>query len=369
MTEFRKKHTEIRINGRVAVGGNSVVLGRVRLLDESYTEGAILCMRGGERIDRKMLLLCPPIAVVIICGEAATSLSEICSLGVPCLVVDEGEARCEVCKNKVALVDTEKGLLMLDPSIDTLGEYSSKASNLSRQLKGRGGVPLACPVGKIIKDVRADRRCFHGVEHYLVESPMINDCGGRREKDTFDSVLGFWERFYPELLMINVAIPNVNDGSERGFCELIESVYRAALYGSLAISLSGFNSESELSHALRLFHKTFCILEAEGREFNSYLPRGITISAPIWLMRPSPVTNPDFLLFDIDSLLPSIFSLSIDEILKKEKVLKKELFSLFERYFLNLAPRCEVYLKAEQFLDTSVLSDLARLVDAKAVFV
>ena len=110
------------------------------------------------------------------------------------------------------------------------------------------------------------------------------------------------------------------------------------------------------------------MLEAEGREFNGYLPRGITISSPLWLMRPSPVTNPDFLILDLDSLLPSLFSLSVDSILKKEKNLKKELFSVLERYFLTLAPRCELYIKTSHFLNSRLLCDLTRLANVKVVF-
>ena len=351
---FRKKNSEIRINGRVAVCGNSAVLGRVRFFDESYTEGSILCVRGREALDCEALLLCPPIAIVVICDEDTSFLGEICSIGVPCLTVEESALVCELFKNKVALVDTERGVLMLDPSIDTLEYYSRKKKGAS--------LSLSCSVGRILSDVNVEKKSFEGVEYF------ITDISSLGERDAFESAVGAWEKFCPELLVLELSVPKDVESGERAFCEYVENIYRAALYGSFAISLSGFDTENELSVALRLLHKTFCILEAEGREFNAYLPRGITVSAPIWLMRASPVTNPDFLILDIDVLLPALFSLSVESICLKEKALKKELLAVFESYFLSFAPRCDVYIKTKHFLNTDFLRDLARLADIKVVF-
>ena len=64
----------------------------------------------------------------------------------------------------------------------------------------------------------------------------------------------------------------------------------------------------------------------------------------------------------------SLFSTSADNIIKKEKALKKELLTIFERYFSSFAPRCDIYLRTERFSNTSLLCDLARLSKAKAVF-
>ena len=253
------------------------------------------------------------------------------------------------------IIDTEHGILTLDPSLDTLGAYSAS--------KQKGAIAsFDCSRGKIIKELDVQKSAVENFDYYLSSASIL------QSEDVFESAVGLWERLCPELLILDVAVPNGAENEARVFSERIEELYRAALYGSLAISLSGFDCESELTDALRLLHKAFCILEAEGREFNSYLPRGITVSSPIWLTRPSPVTNPDFLLFDIDTLLPSLFSLTPDEIIKKEKALKKELLSAFERYFLNFAPYCEIFIKSERFFNTSFMRELVRFTNAKAVF-
>ena len=354
MANFNKISSEMRINGRVAVGSSRAVLGKIRCFDESYTEGSILCVRSNEHVDRETLLICPPVAIIVFCEDSAVSLGELCSLGVPCLVLDECEIQYDSCKNKVALIDSERGMLMLDPSIDTLESYSSPK-------KKNASTSLDCAVGTVLNDIKIKKRS--AAEYYFISASVLDNC------DAFECSVELWEALCPELLLFDVCVPKGTEREERIFCERIEELYRAALYGSFAISLSGFDCESELAHGMHLLHKIFCMLEAEGREFNGYLPRGISISSPLWLMRSSPVTNPDFLIFDLDSLLPSLFSLSPEQIIKKEKALKKELFSVLERYFSTFAPRCDIFLKTEYFLDTSLLRDLVRFVNVKAVFV
>lgn len=353
MAKLKGCDSEMRVSGKMAVGGE-VVLGRVRFFDESYTEGAILCVRDGERIDRETLSLCPPIAVIVFGYDVARCLGELCSLGVPCMVLDEDEVHYALCKNKVALIDSERGILTLDPSLDTLELYSS--------LKARGDCQrLDCAVGGVLESAEIANAGAHRLDYYFAPSSALGE-------DIPESAITLWERLCPELLVIDVTVPQNRDGDERKFCESVESIFKAALYGSLAISLSGFDCESDLAYAMRLLHKTFCMLESEGREFNAYLPRGVLLSSPLWLMSPSPVTNPDFLILDLDLLLPSLFSLTAEQIIKKEKALKKELFSLLERYFVHFSPRCDIYLKTKRFVNTPLLRELVRLANVKVVF-
>ena len=349
---FRKKNSEIIISGRVLSGRGLSAFGRVKFFDESYTEGSILCVRGGDALDRDALLLCPPIAVALF-SDGINDLNEILSLGVPCLLLDGLSESCEQFKGRAALVDAERGVMMLDPSIDTLELYSAKSK---KQL-----LASEITVGEIIKDVNSSKNRFLRAEYCVADASLLNG-------DALDLAVRLWERSCPELLIFDASAPTDDEKSERAFFELAESIYRAALYGSIAISVSDFDGDRELLSAMRILHKAFCVLEAEGREFNAYLPRGITVSSPIWLMKKSPVENPDFLIFNLDALLTSLFSTSADNIIKKEKALKKELLTIFERYFSSFAPRCDIYLRTECFSNTSLLRDLARLSKAKAVF-
>ena len=185
----------------------------------------------------------------------------------------------------------------------------------------------------------------------------------------FESAVSLWETLCPETFTVELRVPKGADSDARDFSLRAEELFRAALYGSFSVSLCGFDCESELSFALRLLHEVFCLLEAEGREFNGYLPRGVSFSSPLWLMRPSPVTNPDFIVFDLDSLLPSLFALSFEEIIKNEKNIKKELFAVLEYYFSRFAPRCDIFLKTKYFSSTLLLRDLVRFANVKTVFV
>ena len=359
LANFSKMNSEKRISGRVISRKKSAVLGRIRFFDESYREGCVLCVRKKEEleaIDKDMLLLCPPLAIVLLDDEWDLSFEELDLPDVACLALDKVDFGRDFLKNKVALIDCGRGILIIDPSIDTLEAYSSSKNK-------KEAVEFSCASGKILQDFDIKSKLNkENYEYFLVSSSAF-------ESDLlFDGAVDLWESACPELLIFDVSVPNNGDGGERIFCEKIENLFRAALYGSFALSISKFSCESELVFAMRLLHKTFCMLEAEGREFNGYLPKGITFSSPLWLMRPSPVTNPDFLILDLDTLLPSFFSLSFSEIIKKEKALKKELLSIFERYFANFAPHCDVFLKTQLFSNTSILRDLVRLGRVKVLF-
>ena len=356
MGDFRRFCAEKRAIGKVALGGG-IVLGRIKFFDESYTEGSILCVRGGERIDRETLLLCPPLAVVVFCRDSTDFIGELCTLGVPCIVMNDGELCYESCKNSIALVDADQGILTVAPSIETLNFYSSK-----ERRDGKVFI-MGCEQGRILQGFGSSVQRSAGIEHYLTSDKSL--CFG---ESFFESALSLWERLKPDTLTVELHVPCGNEVSEREFFERVFELYRAALYGSFALSLVGFDCEDELCSAFALLHKAFCALESECREFNGLMPRGMTLASPIWLFRHLPVSSPDFVIFDIDRLLPSLFSLTPEEIIKKEKALKKELLLLLERYFNDLAPHCDIMLKTKIFARSQILFDLARFSNAKIIY-
>ena len=355
MSNFDGYNSEKRFKGQVAVGGKGALIGRISFFDEGYTEGSILCVIEGQNIDCAALLLCPPLAVIAVCVGSGEGIGGLCCLGVPCIVMDGDVEINKSCRNKIALIDTERGILTLEPSIETLNFYSDEKS------KG-ASYKLACPVGYALNltDERLQRIEF---EHFLVSEGTL--CAGA---GFFENAVALWEACCPELLVIDMKVPGEGEGEARLFSERIEELFCASLYGSFALALSGFFCEEELGVAIKLLHKAFCLLEAEGREFNGYIPRGIIFSSPLWLTRASPVTNPDFIIFDLDLLLPALFSLDAEQIIKKEKLLKKELFLVFERYLTNFAPRCEIYIKTKAFYGTRLLCELTKNADIKLVF-
>lgn len=355
LSRFDGLNSERRFAGRTAVCGAETVIGRISFFDEGYTEGSVLLLYGDEQIERASLLLRPPIAIVVVCCGEGESFGDLCTLGVPCMMLEWEESLGRGCKNKVALIDTERGIFTLDPSIDTINFYSKDKSKDSAR-----GVP--CAEGRRI---RHRGEGIHGAdfEHFLVSSEIICEGGG-----FFESAVALWEERCPELMTVEMRVPDGSESSAHRFSEQVEELFRASLYGSFALAVSDFFCEEELCRALKLLHKAFCVLEAEGREFNGYIPRGLIFSSPLWLARPCPVTNPDFIIFDLDSLLPRLFGLDAEQIIKKEKALKKELFGVFERYFVSFMPRCEIYAKAESFFGTRLLQELVKALDIKIAY-
>ena len=355
MSKFDDYNSEKRIMGRVAVGGNGVLIGRISFFDEGYTKDSILCVCDKDRVDNSSLLLYPPIAIVVICCDNWESIGTFCALGVPCIVLNQDETLSKACKNKIALIDTEKGILTLDPSIDTINFYSVKKSK---------EVPyqLACKTGTVLSVQKENIRGL-AFERLLVSSEVF--CRG---ESFFESAVSLWEDSCPELLILDMKIPKSGEREARRFEEQVEELFCASLYGTFALALSDFSCEDEITYAIKLLHKSFCLLEAEGREFNGYIPRGLVFSSPLWLMRVSPVVNPDFIILDLDKLLPAIFSLDSEQIIKKEKLLKKELFGVLERYLTNFAPRCDIYLKAKDLFGSRLLQEIVKSANIKIVF-
>ena len=350
--------SEKRLCCRVAVGCRDAVIGKINFFDESYTEGSILCVRGGEECDFSQLLFCPPIAVVILNCAKSSSIGLFCSLGVPCILLEEGELSDGAFKNRVALIDTERGIITFDPSIETLNFYS-------KDFRREGGfLRFGCEKGRFL-EVLSDSNLKNDedtVENYLIPSRLLLN-----GEDIFDSALSLWERLSPELITVELSVGK-NENEEKLFSEIVEQLFRASVYGGFAISVCGFDCDDLLLKSQRAIHKAFCLLEGEGREFNGYIPRGITISSPIRVMSELPIANPDFIILDIDSILPALFCLSPEEIIKKEKALKKELFSLFERYFSRFAPKCDFFIKTKLFVGSSFLCELIELANIKIVF-
>lgn len=350
--------SEKRLCCRVAVGCRDAVIGKINFFDESYTEGSILCVRGGEECDFSQLLFCPPLAVVILNCAKSSSIGLFCSLGVPCILLEEGELSDGAFKNRVALIDTERGIITFDPSIETLNFYS-------KDFRREGGFSrFGCEKGRFL-EMLSDSNLKNDeatVENYLIPSRLLLN-----GEDIFDSALSLWERLSPELITVELSVGK-NENEEKLFSEIVEQLFRASVYGGFAISVCGFDCDDLLLKSQRAIHKAFCLLEGEGREFNGYIPRGITISSPIRVMSELPIANPDFIILDIDSILPALFCLSPEEIIKKEKALKKELFSLLERYFSRFAPKCDFFIKTKLFVGSSFLCELIELANIKIVF-
>ena len=313
--------SEKRSRCRVAIGRSDAIIGKISFFNDGSTDGSILCVRGEEECELSQLLLSPPAAVVILGGEQSRSIGLFCSIGVPCIILDEDEEIGNDYKNRVALIDTERQIIIFDPSIETLNFYSNNFKSekeLSR---------LGCDLGAIIEELPEVEFSseIKKNERFLIDPRLFCE-----REDFFDFALSFWESLSPELVIFELSLGE-GESEEKLFSETVEDLFMASLYGGFAVSVCNASCESDILRAQRAMHKAFCLLEAEGREFNGYIPRGITVSAPIRLMSELPVSSFDFVILDIDRLLPSLFCLSAEEIIKKEKALKKELLEELKR--------------------------------------
>ena len=180
--------SEKRSRCRVAIGRSGAIIGKISFFNDGSTDGSILCVRDEEEFELSQLLLSPPAAVVILGGEQSRSIGLFCSIGVPCIILDEDEEIGNDYKNRVALIDTERQIIIFDPSIETLNFYSNNFKSekeLSR---------LGCDLGAIIEELpevefsseikkKAERQSngiYKGVvPHDIVKFGLIPELVGR----------------------------------------------------------------------------------------------------------------------------------------------------------------------------------------------
>ena len=94
----------------------------------------------------------------------------------------------------------------------------------------------------------------------------------------------------------------VSVDTDRRLAARLRALMRASVYGRFSLLFRGILSPNELQDSLREYSKAFCELEADGREFNGYISRGICVDTPSLLLRIPACDCIDFCAFDIDRL-------------------------------------------------------------------
>ena len=83
----------------------------------------------------------------------------------------------------------------------------------------------------------------------------------------------------------------------------LKAIMRAAVYGHLSILFKGILTVNDLKRVLSITSESFCELEAEEREFNGYIPKGIYVDTPYLLDQKICGYGIDLCFFDIERLL------------------------------------------------------------------
>ncbi len=86
------------------------------------------------------------------------------------------------------------------------------------------------------------------------------------------------------------------------FSARISALYRAGVWGRFSLLCTEVNTPQRAQECLSLIRSVFCRLDSTGREFNGFIPKGISIDTPLLLLNPPNNRALDFFCLDISSL-------------------------------------------------------------------
>ena len=265
------------------------------------------------------------------------------------------------CDGKIALLDPMSGRIFVSPDIDTVNHY------VPRLISFKPDFPtLFTPKGKRVRVYR----------HLSDTSNMSEEGSGfifyqpsRRNyfenelyelyRDTLESAAG------RSVFFVIDADGDIEKHLRATLC--------AAVYGRASLFFRGIFCLEQLKKTLDTYKRVFCQLEAEGREFNGYVPRGLYLDAPAMLVNNEPLDGLDICVIDVKKLFLHLCGGHQAEALELERT---SLISLAEK-LISRSPKlrysailngdviskhpCRELMKAEISLFFVSDNDIARL--------
>ncbi len=259
-----------------------------RLFESSPEASAILFFSSSAQLTYALPKLKKSAAVGIVVSARALpdkTIKSLIAFSLPFLIIEKCDDIAELCCGNVAILDARRGRLTVNPTLGTIKSYSISSSshnnhNSFADLHGSCGI-----------------RISKGSN----DSMLISVSKARHEGELFSLLQTLTEGRLGRRITVSLKLACGGYTEER-FCDDVEAVFLAALYGSISILLDGYHSAVDIDRALSLIKCSFCRLEGNRREFNGCLKKGLMISAPIWLTADLPMQHPDVICLELDTL-------------------------------------------------------------------
>ena len=210
----------------------------------------------------------------------------------PCITLSELPRDCN---GKIALLDPKTQRLYVSPDIVTVNRYTAlftPSCNTDGKICHRlsdGKKILISVIPDDISDLSFDADGF-----------ILNPFGcSTNEEDLYSIYTDIAECAVGQAVEISLSVKNDLECS-------IRALLRSAVWGEVSLLFSDVLTEDGLTKALDGFHKVFCELEAEGREFNGYIQRGLRIDSPYLFSRASDLCGVDTFVYDAEGLAVSL---------------------------------------------------------------
>ncbi len=347
---------ELHFSGVSGIGTQATAVGKIYIwradTPNEPPDAAIICLfdEGSVACASSYMALSHPSAVVLSSRAVSARLLSflICSK-IPYIILNDSLSFSQSNACRVALLDTKRNLLIVNPQLQTLNMYSEKNTDNS-----------------LLPDVIVPNR--KAVYSGTRESNALMYCVSceSAQPELFDALCALAEEGYSHNrdrhIAVNLPIPHGDKQSEL-FCEYAEALFCAAVYGSFSLVLSDFYAETQISHALSLLHSVFCRLQEQGREFNGYLKKGLMLESPLWLTASLPMQNPDMLFLDFDRLLPRLLGCELSELnsLQGTQLVPWQMLNIFSH-------RAPLYAKSSLPISCPLLQALSENTSVKDVF-
>ena len=204
----------------------------------------------------------------------------------PAIVLFEGEAR-ELCADgRIAILDSVRHKLYVDPDIDTVNSYFL------------GDHPGKRAKVKLLKRADPNERVtelppqFEGIVLGIPPSAYGNEqmiyellC------DTADTLTG---------ARIVATVPF--DTDRTALTGAVRAIYRASVWGRFSLLCSNIRSLEDAEKFIYTIKEALCQLEGEGRELNACIAKGAVIDTPLMLIEEKITGYFDFLCADFQRL-------------------------------------------------------------------
>ncbi len=353
---FERPHRtqgELHFSGVSGPAGQATSFGKIYIWNKKYggtpPDAAIVCLFDAESASSAaayMSLIHPSAVVMSSRAVSARLLSFLICAKIPYLILNDSLHFSQENECRVALLDTKRNLLIVNPQLQTLNAYSEEGLSQNKNVELVPYRGLSC------------RLSSSGAAMLIAEPDALP------RSELFDSLCELAEANRARALIAELCIPR-DEKQYESFCEYTEAIFRAAVYGHFSLMLCGGVTDSQIACALSALHRVFCRLEEDGREFNGYLKKGLVIDAPLCLLCPCPMENPDLLCFDLDRLLCRLFGCELKDITEEHTA---SLEHILKNHFNKPNHHCKLYVKTSLSKDSSAVKAFARQTGVKDFF-
>lgn len=228
---------------------------------------------------------------------------------------------------KIALLDICCKTLYVSPDIATVNRFNGRtptgesSSFQARSIEKNG---KQIKLHTTISDISSLSEWAVGA---LVDSSKIPSESSALEDTLYE--------LYRDIAEGHATMPitiSANVGSH--FAERIRAIYRSAVWGDISLLLRGVLCPTDAKTALDRAHRAFCDLQAEGREFNGYIKKGLCIDTPYLLQSISDSRGIDFLVFDAERIV----YLMTDRQTKPEKSILLDIAKIISTHAFSSVP-------------------------------